>query len=105
MNKQRRKILGNLMDQLEALRPQIEALVTGLTPVAEALEAERDAERESFENLPDGLRQAEKGVDMEVAIDELTNAYETISAVAEVLGDLDLSAVLSNIDNARGAAE
>lgn len=74
MNKQRRKILGELASQLAAIR--------------EAIEAVRDEEQEAFDNLPEGLQQGERGEAMESAIDTLENVATDLESAESSLGEL-----------------
>lgn len=57
MNKSRRKKLGEIIDQLEYLR--------------EDLDAVSSEEREAYDNLPESLQESDRGCAMEEAADEL----------------------------------
>ena len=57
MNKARRKKLGEIIDQLENLREDLDAVAS--------------EEREAYDNLPESLQEGDKGCAMEEAADEL----------------------------------
>lgn len=57
MNKARRKKLGEIIDQLEYLREDLDAVAS--------------EEREAFDNLPESLQESDRGCAMEEAADEL----------------------------------
>lgn len=54
MNKKRRKQIQEIAEQISALKDRLEELC--------------DAEQESFDNMPEGLQQAENGQKMEAAV-------------------------------------
>lgn len=57
MNKARRKKLGEIIDQLENLREDLDAVAS--------------EEREAYDNLPESLQESDRGCAMEEAADEL----------------------------------
>ena len=57
MNKARRKKLGEIIDQLEYLREDLDAVAS--------------EERECYDNLPESLQESDRGCAMEEAADEL----------------------------------
>lgn len=57
MNKSRRKKLGEIIDQLEYLREDLDAVAS--------------EEREAYDNLPESLQESDRGCAMEEAADEL----------------------------------
>ena len=57
MNKARRKKLGEIIDQLEYLREDLDAVAS--------------EEREAYDNLPESLQESDRGCDMEKAAGEL----------------------------------
>lgn len=57
MNKARRKKLGEIIDQLEYLREDLDAVAS--------------EEREAYDNLPESLQESDRGCAMEEAADEL----------------------------------
>lgn len=59
MNKSRRKKLGEIIDQLEYLREDLDAVAS--------------EEREAYDNLPESLQESDRGCAMEEAADELDN--------------------------------
>ena len=69
MNKQRRKVISDIQDQLSTL--------------AEAINNVWDEEQEAFDNLPEGLQESERGEAMQEAI----NALESAASLCEELDD------------------
>lgn len=57
MNKARRKKLGEIIEQLEYLREDLDAVAS--------------EEREAYDNLPESLQESDRGCAMEEAADEL----------------------------------
>lgn len=57
MNKARRKKLGEIIDKLEYLREDLDAVAS--------------EEREAYDNLPESLQESDRGCAMEEAADEL----------------------------------
>ena len=57
MNKARRKKLGEIIDQLEYLREDLDAVAS--------------EERDAYDNLPESLQESDRGCAMEEAADEL----------------------------------
>lgn len=102
MNKQRRKELGHLIDGIEAMREQMEALRVTVSAMADDLENLRDEEQEAFDSLPESLQLGEKGQDMEIAIDQLTTALDSLETLRDAITEFDGEDVARNIDDARG---
>lgn len=71
MNKERRKKLDDLIEILEGLANDIETL--------------RDEEQEYFDNMPEGLKGAEKGEAAEQAISEMEDAMQSLGEAKEQL--------------------
>ena len=57
MNKARRKKLGAIIDQLKYLREDLDAVAS--------------EERDAYDNLPESLKESDRGTAMEEAADEL----------------------------------
>jgi seryl-tRNA synthetase len=102
MNKQRRNALSQIIDQIELLKTTFETLKNETESIRDQIDSERDNEQESFNNLPEGLQQGERGQDMEQAIERLDEASTTITDLFDALDGIDFNDVISNIDEARG---
>lgn len=72
MNKIRRKAIDKLMERLEDLRSDLELIF--------------EEESEAFDNLPESLRESERGEAMQESIDALE---EAISNLEEAIENLD----------------
>lgn len=72
MNKQQRKRLAVLMDQLTVIRDELEILM--------------NEEEEKYDNMPDQLRETERGQRMDEAIDALGDAQSSIEDALDTLG-------------------
>lgn len=75
MNKQRRKVLRDICERLDAIRDEVEGV--------------KDEEEAAYDNLPDGLRDGIRGTIMaenvdslQDAIDGLENVYDKIDTAA-----------------------
>lgn len=102
MNKLRRKALGEIVDQIEALKERIEELKTSAEGIRDSIETIRDQEQEAFDNLPSGLQEGEKGQDMQFAVGKMDEVFEAFDAVFECLEGTDLATLASTLDEARG---
>ena len=76
MNKRRRKTLQKLAQRADELRQEVEEV--------------REEEQEYYDNMPENLKQSERGEraeevvgEMEVAEDSLNNIYEILQEVTE----------------------
>lgn len=88
MNAQRRKALADIMDRISNLADERD-------DIKGALETLRDEEQESFDNMPEGLQQGDKGQAMEEAINALDDAISSLE-------DFNADDINSSIDEARG---
>jgi len=64
MNKQRRKQLADIVEQLESLKSELEEV--------------KEQEEEAFENMPESLQESDRGQHMQEVIDILDNAFSSI---------------------------
>jgi len=72
MNKARRKELDKLRDKLEEVKSELEMLA--------------NAERDSYDNMPESLQQGERGTQSEAAADALDNA---VSSLDDAISSVD----------------
>lgn len=64
MNKQRRSVLRNIIDRLNPIKDEIEAVM--------------DDEQDAYDNLPDGLRESDRGEQMADNVSELQGVINTL---------------------------
>lgn len=69
MNKARRKKLGEIIDQLENLREDLDAVAS--------------EEREAYDNLPESLQESDRGCAMEEAADELDDICSEVEELKD----------------------
>ncbi len=74
MNKERRKAI-------EALKDQIRALATAAAGVASEVEALRDEEQDYFDNIPESLQSGDRGQASEAAISSLEYALSSLEDI------------------------
>ena len=74
MNKERRQKIGKIIERLEDIAAELEALA--------------DKERDAFDNLPESLQYGERGEAMEAAADELEDVSGEVSELASRLEEL-----------------
>ena len=72
MNNQRRKMLGNIISRIEAVKMDLEAV--------------RDEEQYAYDNMPESLQGGERGQLMEEALGYMDEAVESLD---EALDDLE----------------
>jgi len=71
MNNTRRKAIKAIMDRLQDLMDDIEAL--------------KDEEQEAYDNLPESIQNSERGEAMDSAIYNLDDAAENVQLVLDAL--------------------
>ena len=84
MNRQRRKDLKSVIENLEVLHDTIEE-------ISECLQNIRDEEEEAFENLPESLQESERGQQMQEYID-------TMESVIDLLNEFDSAELIDPIE-------
>lgn len=67
MNAARRNLIEDLLERARTLNEEIEAV--------------QEQEQEAFNNLPEGLQQADNGQKMEAAADALQSAHDSLEDV------------------------
>ena len=71
MNKQRRKMISDVIERIEIAKNDLEMI--------------RDEEQEAFDNLPDGLQGSERGEAMEDAIYQMEEAMDSMDEIIDNL--------------------
>lgn len=84
MNRERRKNLKVILDQMEELTSKIEE-------AKEALQEVIDEEEEALSNLPESIQESERGEQMQGYIDAMEE-------VAEALDELDMDDLCEKIE-------
>jgi hypothetical protein len=75
MNKERRNKISKHVQSLQAIRSGLEDI--------------QSEEQNAFDNLPEGLQQAEVGLTSETAIDLLSNAVGEMESVISILEEIE----------------
>lgn len=78
MNNQRRKQLADLIGQLKALEPAVANLREALDAIKDNLETLKDEEQEAYDNLPESLRESERGEKAQYSVDKLDEAFNAL---------------------------
>lgn len=88
MNAQQRKTIQAAIDTLSAFTDADHCKEQGVAAVIDAVSnarsvftEEAEAEREKFDNMPEGLQQTEKGEKLEEAADQLESADSSLEEV------------------------
>lgn len=84
MNRIRRK-------SLRAILGQMDELSTVLETVKEALQDVLNEEQEAYDNLPEGLQEADRGQQMQECI-------EALEGVVDSLGELDIEVLYGTVE-------
>lgn len=87
MNKQRRKDIDSIIERLHEIKSTFEDVLTDVEGV-------RDEEQESYDNMPEGLQQTERGEIAQEAIDKLDEVYSALE-------DLDLDDLIGMLEEAQ----
>lgn len=74
MNKQRRKEIKNIMQELRDAQSAMEIVLAN--------------EEEAFENMPESLQSSTRGVDSEEDIDVLNGSIDNLDVIIDNLSDL-----------------
>jgi ABC-type transporter Mla subunit MlaD len=74
MNKERRKAIEEIIDQLGMLKEQVESIT--------------EEEQEAFDNLPESIQYSERGDAMSEAVSDLEDASSSIDDVMSTLQDI-----------------
>ena len=74
MNKQKRKAIDEIVEQLRALYDQLETL--------------QEEEQDCYDNMPESLQYSEKGEAMSAAVDQLDNAKSSVEEAIVVLDEV-----------------
>jgi hypothetical protein len=73
MNKKRRSVLREINERLSSIRDEIETVM--------------DEEQDAYDNLPDGLREADRGETMADNVSELQGVIDTLDS--DVIDKID----------------
>ena len=71
MNKERRKQLADIVEQLESLKSELEEV--------------KEQEESAFENMPESLQGSDRGQRMQEVIDILDNSFSSIEEAIDGL--------------------
>ena len=102
MNKQRRKEINKLIDQVESAKAQLADLKETITAIREKSNEILEAEQEYFGNIPEALQGGEKGTASSESIELLVEATEALDTLDEALCDFDVDECISKLDEAKG---
>lgn len=93
MNKVRRKTLESIQEKLKGFRSETDFLGGVLEEFREDIESVMEDEEMAYDNLPESLQDAERGENMQSAIDAMGNAIdsvdEAISALENAIDEID----------------
>lgn len=92
MNKTRRQAIDKIKERIEKELPS-----DTINSILEDIEALRDEEQESLDNMPENLQGSERYETSEAAVDSLDEAYNTLDEILD-----NLQSVLDNLDEAKG---
>lgn len=75
MNKQRRKMIAEVVEKIETLKGDLEMI--------------RDEEQDAFDNMPESLQGSMRGEEMEEAIGYMDDAIEGLDTAIDSLGEVE----------------
>lgn len=95
MNKKRRNSVKDLLDRIKEQSDKIKNLIsdiseadTEMSTIYDELSLIKEEEEECYGNMPDTLKECDRGIESELAIDELEAAMEAISNIREYLSPM-----------------
>lgn len=105
MNKERRKRIDDIIKEVEAAQQHHDTILAAavarfnalLESSQDEIQGVLDDEQEAFDNLPEGLQQAERGNGMEVAIEALTTAKDHLDELS-----FDCESAIQSLEDAKG---
>lgn len=80
MNKERRKALSTLAEEVRQLIGYAEDLISQIETI-------RDEEQEYYDNMPEGIQSGEKGDAAQAAIDTMDEVISALQEVTQMDGD------------------
>ena len=93
MNHTRRDELAKLQESFNTFwndaRTQLDAMMTTATELRDDLDTIKDEEQAAFDALNAGLQAAERGQQMEAAIEAMQEIYDTLDSMVVGLDDVD----------------
>ena len=78
MNKKKRKVINEMAERLDSIQSELEDF-------HQSAEVLLEEEQSSFDNLPEGLQNSEKGEAIQIAIDALGNAVNLIEEALQAV--------------------
>ena len=94
MNNKRRKEIAKLIERIETI---VDDAKTKLEAVKDDIDYLRDEEENAFDALPEGIQDSERGDEMQEAIENLSNACDTVD---ELIENIDIDDLTSYLDEA-----
>jgi DNA repair exonuclease SbcCD ATPase subunit len=91
MNANRRKAIKLAISHLQGLKERLEKLSSELQDEKQVLEELRDEEQEYFDNMPEGLKNGEKGENAEASISALDSMCNELDSCETYLDDINSS--------------
>jgi len=82
MNNERRKILNDCKSKVEALIVQFQS-------IKDEVEGVKNEEEEAYENMPDGLKNGERGETAQAAISAMDDFISAIESLDDIPGHLE----------------
>ena len=92
MNNQRRKEIAKLIERIETI---VDDAKTKLEEVKDDIDNLRDEEECAFDSLPEGIQESERGDAMQEAIENLSNACDTVEELIDNIDTDDLTSYLN----------
>lgn len=114
MNKGRRKQIAAALETIGGLIGTMEQASSDIDGLESEIELIRDDESEYHENLPENMKDGDKGStaeealsNLDDAVSEITNAKDRFEGILEKLGEAkdELEAMQGELESASGSAE
>lgn len=95
MNKARRAQIDAVIKALEGISlPSFEEIISNIETV-------RDEEQEYLDNMPDSLKEGEKGQNAQAAVDKFEEVIDTLRTLQDTLDEFSAEGVITDLDDAK----
>lgn len=102
MNKERRNDLSKIIDLIESLKTKFAKLHDEMEELAGKVDDVRSMEEDAYENMPDGLKNSDRGEVAQQAIDAMQSAQDSLLELADAFDESNLDNIITSLDDARG---
>lgn len=98
MNKARRTEIAKVITSIEELKASAATLAGQLSDIKDSIEQIRDDEQEYYDNMPDNMRDGDKGEAAQSAVNALEEAMSGVETMIAELDESKFSDIIGDLD-------